>query len=92
MEYTTVSRSAPSALRVWLRSTPSCLAPSRVIASRDWWLSQCVRNSTAGQPSVSKACRSSSNLESGLLPLPCADAAFQVEPISTRGVAASMFM
>jgi hypothetical protein len=26
------------------------------------------------------------------LPLPCEDAAFQVEPISTRGVAASMFM
>src|SRR6478736_2318519 len=82
----------PSAVRVWLRSTPSCLAPSRAIASRDWWLSQCVRNSTAAQPRVSKACRSSSSLESGLLPLPCAEAAFQVEPISTRGVAASMFM
>ena len=80
------------AVREWLRSTPSCLAPSRAMASRDWWFSQCVRNSTAGQPSASNACRSSRSLESGLVPLPCTDAAFQVEPISTRGVAASMFM
>ena len=49
IENTTVSRFAPSGISWWLRSTPSCLAPSRAIAARDAWLNQCVRNSTAMQ-------------------------------------------
>ena len=32
---TTVSRRLPSGISWWLRSTPSCLAPSRAIAARD---------------------------------------------------------
>jgi lysophospholipase L1-like esterase len=36
MENTTVSRRSPSRVLEWLRSTPSCFAPSRAIASRDW--------------------------------------------------------
>ena len=35
IENTTVSRSVPSGPSRWLRSTPSCRAPSRAIAARD---------------------------------------------------------
>src|SRR3954454_11288183 len=89
IEKTTVSRREPSGRRRWLRSTASCLAPSRAIAVRDWWLCQCVRNSTARQPSTSKACVSSSSLLSALTAVRWADAAVQVAPISSRGTSAS---
>ena len=44
-----MSRIVPSRQSMWLRRMPSCLAPSRAIASRDWWLWKWVRNSTAMQ-------------------------------------------
>ncbi len=55
-------------------------------------LNQLVRNSTAMQPSVSKAWVSSSSLHSVLRAVRCTERAYQVEPISTRGLCASMFM
>lgn len=91
MEKTTVSRRLPSGMRLWLRRTPSCLAPSRKIAVLDWWFSQCVRNSTAMQPSASNAWVSSRSLLSALVPVRWAERAFQVDPISTRRLSASAF-
>ena len=35
IEKTTVSRSEPSPMMLWLRRTPSCFAPKRAIAARD---------------------------------------------------------
>ena len=66
-------------------------AAGRAIAARDCWLCQCVRNSTARQPSTSNACVSRSSLLSALIPVRCAEAAVQVDPISSRGTSASMF-
>lgn len=78
MENTTVSRSVPSAWRVWLRSTPSCFAPSRAIAVREVWLNQLVSNATLKHPNVSKAYCSSISLASVLTPLRCMRGAYQV--------------
>jgi len=87
-----VSLKDPWAIRVWLRSTPSSLAPSRSIARRLWWFRKWVRNSTAMQSRLSKAWRSSRNLHSVLIGPRWAERRYQVEPISTRWATASMFM
>src|SRR5690606_34617231 len=92
IENTTVSRRLPSARRWWLRRTPSCLAPSRAIAWREAWLNQWVRNSTAMQSSVSKACPSSRALHSVLSAVRWTEAAYHVVPISSRRCRGSMFM
>ena len=92
IEKTTVSRREPSGIREWLRSTPSCLAPSRSIAARDCRFIQWVRNSTAMHSSRSNAWVNSNSLLSVLVPVRWAERAFQVDPISTRRTSGSTFM
>src|SRR5690606_31568164 len=78
MENTTVSRGVPSAWRLWLRSTPSCFAPSRAMAVREAWLNQLVSKPTAMQPIASNACRSNSSLASVFRPVRCTRRWYQV--------------
>ena len=62
------------------------------MARRLAWLKKWVRNSTAMQSSASKAWVSSSSLHSVFSAERCTRRRYQVEPISTRGALASMFM
>jgi hypothetical protein len=91
MENTTMSRTVPSRHRSWLRSTPSCLAPSRATAAREAWLCQWVLNSTAMQSRDSKAWVSWSSFASVLMAVRWALLANQVEPISSRRLSALIF-
>src|SRR5690606_302032 len=78
MENTTVSRSVPSACRLWLRRTPSCFAPSLAMAWRERWLNQLVSKYTEAQPIASNACCNSISLHSVLTPVRCTRGAYQV--------------
>jgi hypothetical protein len=55
IEKTTVSRSEPSDITLWLPSTPSCFTPRRAIAARDCWFIQWVRSFTAARRTGSVA-------------------------------------
>ncbi len=59
----TVSRTEPSRRSAWWRMTPSFFAPSAAIARCEAKLKLSVRSPTTAQPSVSKACASSSSLQ-----------------------------
>ena len=77
-----VSRRPPSVATVWTRRTPSNRPPIRSIARRDAALRASVFSVTRSDRHVSNACVSRSSLVSVLIAVRCADAAYQVLPIS----------
>ncbi|CAM5236240.1 hypothetical protein STANM309S_01173 [Streptomyces tanashiensis] len=65
------------------RRTPSKLAPTDAMAARERALRASVLRSTRATSQLSKACRKSRYLASAFTPVPWAEAASQVYPIST---------
>ena len=71
-------RERPPTISMWLRKTPSKVAPIPASAARERTFSASVLNSTRRQPSVSKACVSPRSFASLFAPVPCAAGASQV--------------
>jgi hypothetical protein len=65
-----------------LRRTPSNVAPTLAMAARERWLRASVLRSTRSADQWVKAWSNSSSLASALMPVPWAEAASQVKPIS----------
>jgi hypothetical protein len=77
-------------MRSW-RTMPSCFAPSRRMAARDFALISSVVNCTRTQAISSKACRSIRYLASVLTKVFCQEAEIQVLPISSLRLTRSIF-
>ena len=81
--YHAESRRSPPRTTMCLRKTPSNSAPRPASAARDRPFVASVLNSTRRKPSSSNACFSSRYFASVFAPVPHADGASHVFPIST---------